>query len=294
MNFQTPGEIRLTIILFISMLAAALMFSFNANAYIPSSYFIFDRVTLQHGKGAYLIDQEVVFSEGIERLVAKENWIVLDGGEMRVQAQGDNFRIIKLLKRGRDYWVDQDSSERGNETSNDYFMGPLLIRNPVDLKRYFIKWGVLPFDVLKERRVPKDVKDIKNETENFVRLGRASGTVTYTYGKPSPASGALLPGLWIEQDAFVIRKMRSPDGAEFYGNNYMAFSKNFWFPRSQTYTFNNHSVEVRVTRVQSIELNNDQKRQMDPGWFRNKPDVSAVWPKSSLAPVVQEFYKRFR
>ncbi|MDZ4678234.1 MAG: hypothetical protein SGI74_12085 [Oligoflexia bacterium] len=294
MNFQSPGEIRLTMIMFISLMAAALLFTVNANAYIPTSHFIFDRTAAQHGKSAYSIEQEVIFSEGIERLTVKENWLVVDGGEMRVQAYGDNFRVIKLLKRGRNYWVDQDSSERGGEVSPDFFMSPLLTRSAMDLKKHFNKWGIIPAEALREKRISKDLKEIKVETENFVRLGRVSGAVTYTYGKLTPVNSPATPGLWIEQDAFVIRKMRSPSGAEFFGNNYLAYLKNLWFPRNQTITFDNHTVEVRVTRVQSIDLNTEQKRQFDSNWFRNRPDVATMWPKSSLAPVVQEFYKRFR
>lgn len=237
---------------------------------------------------------EVMFHEGIESLSVKENWLVVDGGEMRVWATGDGLRIFKLLKRGRIYWAEQNGPEHADETPASFFMTPLFIRSPVEEKRFFMKWGILPPEVLREKRLPRDVKDIKVETEPFVRLGRTAGAIQYAYGKPAPADGPLPPGLWIEQDAFVIRKMRSPDGSEFTGSDYAPYARNLWLPRFQTILFDNHMVSMRILRVSGIELSNEHKKQLDSSWLRGHPDAGSQFPKSTLALVVQEFYKRFR
>src|ERR1700734_2843397 len=99
MNFQTPEEARLTFLLFISMILAAAFIACSAEAYIPSSQFVFNRITAQHGKGTYLIEDEVVIHEGAENAAIHENWIVIDGGEMRLSAQGGGARIFRIMKK---------------------------------------------------------------------------------------------------------------------------------------------------------------------------------------------------
>src|ERR1700679_2042874 len=101
MNFQTPEEAKLTFLLFISMLLAAAFIACSAHAYVPSSQFIFNRVTSTHGRGAYLIEDEVSLHEGNDAITLRENWIVIDGGEMRVSAQGSGARVFRVLKKGR-------------------------------------------------------------------------------------------------------------------------------------------------------------------------------------------------
>jgi hypothetical protein len=295
MNFQTPEEVKLTFLLFISMLLAAAFIACEAHAYVPSSQFIFNRVTSIHGKGAYSIEDEVSLHEGNDTLTLKENWIVIDGGEMRVAADGGGARIFRVTKKGRDFWVDSGGSERSEEIAVGNVMRPLLTRSSAEEKKIFVNWGILPPEVLRDKKAPpKDIKEYSLAVDPFVRLGRVGGTITYTYGKPSPPEGAALPGLWIEQDQFVIRKMRAPDGSEVQLSDSGNFSKNLAFPKNQIFTFDNHSVAVRVLKVSSIDLSSDQKRQFDTNWLRSRKEMQSTWPTSPLSPVVQEFYKRFR
>ena len=264
-----------------------------AHAYIVSSRFIFERVTQQHGKSSYSIEQEVTFREGAESLIVKEIWLVADGGEMRVIASANGFKTFRLLKKKRVFWID-GGSERSDEMSDAYFMSPLLLRSATEEKKFFIKWNILPEDILREKKPVKDLKLVKNETEPFVRLARTAGTVAYAFGEPAPVEGPLPAGLWIEQDEFTIRKMRTPDGSEFVGNDYAAFSKNLWYPKTQNISFGNHQVSIRVTNLNSVEFSSEQKKQFDPGWVRNRPELATVWPKTNISMQVQDFYKRFR
>jgi hypothetical protein len=294
MNFQTPEEIRLTFLLFISMLLMAVFIACSAHAYVPSSQFIFSRITAQHGRGTYLIEDEVTIKEGAETSLVRENWVVIDGGEMRLSATGDGARLFRIMKKGRLFWVDDTGSERSTEIPQGHIMRSLLTRNSVDEKRIFVNWGALPPEVFREKKLPKDVKDFHLESEPFARLGRVGGVVTYAYGTPAPTDGAAAPGLWIEQDQFNIRKLRTPDQSEVFLNDYGSFSKGLVFPKSQTFNFDNHTATVRVLRISSIELTNEYKRQFDINWLRGRPDVRSTWPATPLGPVVQEFFKRFR
>src|SRR5262249_289407 len=97
-----------SVVSFIILLSSA-----GAMAFIPSTQFIFNRLTAVHGKGTYHIEQEVSFREGIDSFVAKESWLIRDGGDMRVEAVGDGFRVFRILKNARVFSVD----ENGNEVS---------------------------------------------------------------------------------------------------------------------------------------------------------------------------------
>jgi hypothetical protein len=294
MDFQTPEEAGLTFLLFISMVIAAAFIACTAEAYIPSSQFVFSRVAAQHGKGAYIIDDEVSIHEGTENVVIRENWLVVDGGEMRLSAFGDGTRVFRIMKRQRLFWVDDSGSERSSEIPPNHVMHNIMMRNPSEQKRVFVNWGVLPPEVYRDRKLPKEVKDIKVESEPFVRLGRVGGAVALAYGRPSTADGAPSPGLWIEQDQFNIRKMRGPDGSEVYLNDYGNYSKGLVFPKNQVINFDKHTASVRVLKIIAINMGGEYNRQFDLTWLRGKPDARSVWPQSTLGPVVQEFYKRFR
>lgn len=276
------------------MLLAVLSIACSGHAYVPNSQFIFNRLTAQHGKGTYVIEDEVSIHEGSETAVIRENWIVVDGGEMRVMAQGDGIRAFRILKKGRLFWVDDTGSERSSDLSPDAYMKALIMRTPVEEKRVFFTWGILPPDVFKEKKLPKEAKDIEVATEPFARLARVGGTIAVAYGKPSPVSGPPGPGVWIEQDQFVIRKMRTPDGAEIFLNDYGTFSRGLVFPKSQSVTFDNHTAQIRVLKITASELSADYKRQFDLAWLRGRSDVRSTWPPTALGPVIQEFYRRFR
>jgi hypothetical protein len=191
--------------------------------------------------------------------------------------------------------VDADGSERSQDVPTDSSMKILMMRTANEEKRIFVNWGVLPADVYKEKKLPKEVKDITVSSEPFVRLGRVAGVVAYAYGTPAPAQGsAPPPGLWIEQDQFTIRKVRTPDGAELNFNDYGSYSKGLVFPKSQIINFDTHTAQIRVTRVSSMELSGESRRQFDLNWLRSRPDARSNWPATPLGAVVQEFFRRFR
>src|SRR5471030_1197438 len=130
----------------IYMTLFVLFVALTTQAYIINSHFIFDRTTQQHGKGTYIIDQEVTFHDGPDSIAVKENWLVVDGGEMRVMAQGPGFKTFRLLKKKRIYWTEA-GSEKAEEITDDYFMAPLLMRSATEEKRFFIRWNILPPEV---------------------------------------------------------------------------------------------------------------------------------------------------
>lgn len=262
-------------------------------AYIPSSSFIFDKVASLHGRGAYLLEQDVLFQQGSDSLPVKESWLIVDGSEMRLVAQGPGFKTVRLFKKGRIYWLDENQAERADEPSADFFMPALLMRTPADLKKFFIGWKVLNPDILKDKKPYKDLKEIKHEPEKMVRLGRVGGAIAYAFGVPAPLGGHN-PGVWVQQDEFVIRKMRTPSGAEIVNSDFAPFSRGFWYPKTKNISFGTQMIAVKLTKLHGIEMTNEKKKLMDPIWFRSNKTASTQWPSHGLSGTVKEFYTRFR
>src|SRR4051812_38777653 len=67
---------------------ALLAFSLPALAYIPEFGLIVSHAAEQHGKGLYLVDQEVTYRRDAEAYTVKETWIVSDEGNLRVTLEG--------------------------------------------------------------------------------------------------------------------------------------------------------------------------------------------------------------
>ena len=65
--------------------------------------------------------------------------------------------------------------------------------------------------------------------ENFVSLEPFGGSVNYSIGIRKTASGGQGPRLWVEQDSFVIRKIRLGSKVEFVNNSFRNF-----YPRAET------------------------------------------------------------
>lgn len=268
---------------------AIVFISITAFAYIPNSSFVFDRVADLHGRGNYKITMDVVFKQGAETQTVKEVWTISENGDMMVQAYGGNFKLTRLIKKNRVYWQPEGGNQAIQEISVDSYMPILFDRSALDLKRTFVRWGAIPPDALKDKKAPKELTDIKVESEPFVRLGRVNGAVQFAYGEPDK------PGVWIQQDQFFITKLKTPSGADITSQDFAVYAKNLAFPKTQTIKFGPNQVEIKVTGLSGVEqLSKEEKARMEPGYWRSKPDYATSWPKSTLTDTMQDFYKRFR
>ena len=62
----------------------SLFFAVDAMAYIPKAHTIAGRLVRTHGKGAYIIEQDVSFRTNGDPLVLREKWTIESGDVMRV------------------------------------------------------------------------------------------------------------------------------------------------------------------------------------------------------------------
>ena len=135
----------------------------------------------------------------------------------------------------------------------------------------------------------KTLKDINNDPDHNVRLSRTGGTIAYAIGAPTTASQEVPnPGLWIEQDFFLIRKLRLPSTAEITAEKYSPFARGLSFPRHRTVKWGPQTVTITVLSV--VGRNKDSWNQFPTKLALKKDKLK----ESPFAPVVEDFYERFR
>ncbi len=102
----------------------------EVHAYIPPYWMIMSRTADNHGKGLYVIDQDVVFSHGEkaaeEASVINERWIIQNEQSMRLEVTGrrqlkDQIRLTYIYQNGRRYFVDENGVKKSEKTSDDFF-----------------------------------------------------------------------------------------------------------------------------------------------------------------------------
>jgi hypothetical protein len=137
------------------------------------------------------------------------------------------------------------------------------------------------------KRPLKSAKDADNQPESFIRLSRSGGSIAYAIGTPTDEDSDL-PGFWIEQDQFVLRKFRLPTKVEVTADKYSTYARGLMYPRTQVVHWGNNQVTI-----QTISVSSKSKET----WAQfgqkavTKMDALNNLPAASL---VEEFYKRFR
>ncbi|MEQ1877071.1 MAG: hypothetical protein ABL958_10525, partial [Bdellovibrionia bacterium] len=159
------------------------------------------------------------------------------------------------------------------------------------LADFLVREKILPGKILPREQFKKEIKDYGYVPDPFVRLSRTGGIVTFAIGQPTPIdSPKALPGLWVEQDRFLIRRLRLESQAEISADDYGEFSGGLWFPKIRSVSWGDQTAHLRALKVAGTSLPAVVKDRLSPTGLRKRPDAK----ESFSSPVVAEFYKRFR
>jgi hypothetical protein len=265
-------------------------------AYIPEYSLLATHAADQHGRGAYLIEQDVTFRKDSDALTVKETWLVLDEHHMRVTLEGRG--PLKGIVQGtlvfdgsHKYFI--DSSGARNQRLGEDWLEPLFhFRNPKYFRSRLVSLKVTPNESLTDRP-PLSISDDKRsgddkpnyQAPNFIHLARVGGDVSWAIGVPAGRAT-----LWLEQDQFVLRKYRSGDQLAVRADDYMKFDQGFWYPRKVSYTFGPYAVDINTLQVRSLgKLRPDDVRFKSSGL-----NVSRDALRLPEAEALKEFYSRFR
>lgn len=272
---------------------AACAFSFSAQAYIPEYSLIATRASEQHGKGAYLIEQEVTFRKESEVHTVKETWIVTGENNSRVTIEGRG--ALRGLVQGTMIYEGSlktfldPSAQAKNQRLGDEWLEPLLhFRFGKYFRSRMVNLKVAPAESLRDRAPLNAEGPPKYEPLSFLRLSRVGGAVTWAIGM-SPNVGTS-PTAWIEQDQFLLRKYRSANQTTMRADGYAKHQEGMWYPKTITYAFGDYTVTTNTLQVKHLG-------KIAPTDARFKmSSLNAQRDALKLPDVdgLREFYSRFR
>lgn len=284
-------------------LTALIVFAFtHADAAIPHSKTIVSRLARNSGRGVYVVEQEVRFA-GPEGLVLKERWLVQNGDTMRLIVQGPKggeFRWDALYNGGRrTASVEAGKDARTTNISGDFFEPYLYQRYSAKYFDAFVRNKILPPSAARERPRIANISTYKPAPETAVRFGRSGGVVAWVFGEPTPVDNASqFPGAWIEQDTFLLRKLRLLSQAEMTLSNHMNAGGGLKLARERSIVWKStdpNVAEARSATIKVTSVKNLPDKSLAPQFLPTS--ISAGELKSAHLPdaaIVREFYSRFR
>jgi hypothetical protein len=258
------------------------LFWFSASAFVPRGLLILGRTVENAGKGSYQIELEVQFPNGQENLSLKETWQIDNENNLRLTVVGmkdwrDKVLFSELVNGGS-----KQTASGSSRITTEFLERYFHYRSVDNLAQSLIQMKIAPPALL----TPKAIQVKKPgdfQAENFVRLARAGGVVNYAFGA---AAEGEQPGLWIEQDAFVLRKLRLPTSVEMTAERYAQFGRGLQYPRARTVRWGTSSVQIQTLNV--VAKNKEAIKPFKP---ENNLSLLAGQPAELL---VTEFYQRFR
>lgn len=272
----------------------------TAQAYIPKFWMIMSRTAENHGRGFYLLDQNVVFTHADRPLVVHEQWLIEGENRLRLRVYGKQglkgkVQLTRVYNGRLKSFVDENGVRKSQKVSSDWFEPYFFFRFSKNIKPLMVAQKMIPPSGAQPPKRIYSLKDLSHDPEPFLRIGRMDGVFSYAIGTPTPVDKKdhPLPGLWIEQDAFVIQKVRLPSQVTVKAEGYDRFSRNFYFPKKRALVWGNHSIEFQTTRVKPLPTTNKLKERFSPKSldYGKEPTLATKLPDDE---IIKEFYSRFR
>lgn len=283
----------------LTVILAATLLSFPALAWIIPARTIVQKTVENHGNALYQIEQEVVLESESHRIPVKETWTVQDDSTMRVNVQSlkdspVSFSLQFIYNDNQRMQL-QTSGKTGKSIELEFLERPLHFRTSEGFAHFLKLNKSAPDGILVAPALPAKTSDIKHGSESFVRYGRSGGVVNYVFGTATPVDSTTdNPGVWIEQDAFVVRKIRYPSGATMEASDFVSYPKGLWFPKNRIVTWGPEKQFKATIKTKNVEV----RKSTPPNFFK----AAGLDFTNDFAPLnadteyafVTEFYMRFR
>ncbi len=281
---------------FLFIPALSIVISQLAWAYIPPSRMILGRVSENAGSGIYSIEQEVQIPLGAEPIYLKETWLIENERNLRLTVNGTkdlkDLIHLQFIYVGGQKWQLKNGRKESTKISEDFVEKYFHFRNAENLIGSLQSLKILPVTLTTRKAAVKKGEEFKYEPESFVRLTRTEGSVSYAFGQPSAVEQKELnPGFWVEQDQFIIRKIRFPSQAEVTAENYTPFARGLNLPKLRTIQWNQNTVTIRLLNVSGKVAKSGQLFQPNT---LDVPYTIKPLPDASAQTLIEEFYSRFR
>lgn len=274
------------------------LFQCLAHSYVPNLEMIVNKTIDRNGSRYYVIDQDVVFKEANTNQTVHEKWVI-GPDEYRVRVTGKNILsglldITFLYSKGKRFYIDSNGEKRVQDISDNFIEDFFHFRDSQKLLKKMVQ-----MNILKPHRLGLQLKQFDLNTtyhpDEKIRLSRAQGVINYAIGDPTPLSAeAALPGVWIEQDQFVVRKVRFPSGLEMVAKNYTHYGRQLYFPKNRTVKLGDKMIEIHLKGINALWGSDDLIAQLNQKSLDKKkyPYLVAKLPENT--PSILHFYKTAR
>ncbi len=257
---------------------------------------ILQKTSENAGASNYVIEQEVQFSNGDDIVQLKEIWLVENDHTMKLTVTGSkelqNTFKLQFIYSGGLRWRLIGGATKNEKISEDFLEKYFNFRSPEGLANALTHHQIIPPGAYNKKSAARTSKDFIYEPESWVRLSRTGGVPNYALGNATPENQTEgNPGIWIEQDQFIIRKLRLKSRAEMTADNYKQFAKGLNYPRNQTVRWGNNTVNILLTSLSSrpkMAANIFQPSSLDTAL--KVEGLDSIPAKEAIL----EFYSRFR
>lgn len=269
------------------LILLSLVWSPVASAHIPKMQTILSKVAANNGgPNGLIIKRTVTLKE--DNSTASEVWTIANADLMKVDASGSNpdgskwsFEI--LYKDGKRATSTTEGGLKSFPFSPEFYE-PLL---------HYRSMRALLSKLVSMQMVPTWAGN--SAQESFITLDRLKGSLVYVMGAGEAKNTQAPPQIWVEQDSFVIRKVRLGSQIEVEFDNVKNYGKEdekgkplqlkIYQPDMQTLYWKNNTVTIQNN---SLELVSTAK--IAP-LFKIDKAAQARLPENVN---LKEFYSRFR
>ena len=264
----------------ILFLICFIIFSPSVVAYIPAYSMILSQLAYFNGRGDYRIEQELFFKQSLDSFSLTETWWIKSSGEMRLDVSSRKKELKDLYlrfiySRNMKRFRDENNKIQKRTLSPYHLERPFHLRSVSRLHGLFSLWKVAPLQI--PEREPAQGSDY------FVHLSRKGGMVQYQIGKGTP-------GLWIQQDEFVIHSWKWLSGESLVAWDYQLYPGHLFFPSQRKFHQATREVLIRVKKVQSLKVNKKLLRINQLSQKNKLPEKLS----SGNRDRIREFYEKFR
>lgn len=275
-----------------------LLFSLFAFAFIPPSSMILKRTVENSGSATYAIEQEVQMSLDGESFTWREHWLVENERTLRltvypVKDQNNNTWSFQAVYVSGQRWILNPARRTDSQKISEEFLERWFhFRNPENMVQHMIYHKMMSAAEVKKMAVPaKPGAEIKYEPESFLRLSRSQGVVNYAFGDISESATSPRPGLWIEQDQFLVRKVRLLSLVEISAEDYAPYAKGLSFPKVRNIKWSGPAIQIKTLSV--VAKSNTPANQFQASSLNQPTQFDGV-QNSNLKNALEEFYSRLR
>lgn len=260
----------------------------NLMAYIPDSHMILKRTAENNGDGLYKIEQEVVFPLQPKPFRVLERWFIKEAAQMRLEVRGIgdfssaiNMQII--YDSNRRYYLDSDGKKKILPAQDELIESFLFFKDINKFKRQLVHLHMAPRNLLYN-----SPSSSTYQLPSFIKLSRADGVVNYAFYESEEEK--LSPRLWIEQDHFLVKKIRFPSKALFHAREYKRYPRGLWHPQNMEIQWNGQKVTIYTKDVQALALTQERKKIL----LHTGLEKETASLKLPDIEIVKDFYKNFR